>query len=53
MSDKCLKYFYDMFYLCPVYGQDKAEKCLIYPRNKNKKKLKGFDKIEINLVLIG
>ena len=20
-----------MLYLCPVYGQDKVEKCLIYP----------------------
>ena len=27
----CLRYFKDLLYLCPLYGLDKADKCLIYP----------------------
>ena len=44
MPEKCLRYFLDMFYLYPIYGWDKAEKCLIDPLDKCEKCLKeAFD----------
>ena len=30
-ASKYLRYFKDMLYIFPIYGWDRAEKCLIYP----------------------
>ena len=38
-----------MLYLCPVYGQDKVEKCLIYPWDMPEISLRyAWDKMTAN-----